>query len=167
MRVVLAPVGCVVVFCLASAAASASAETNKPRTYTDDDLHRVSSRHAETGVLSEPAAPSAGSRPGGARNREPDERKRGEDYWRAEAERLADRIRALRQRADELRVQLEQQQRRQRETNAIARRRPTTTVDTTAGVRQRIEAIEAEIRDREDRFEERARREGALPGWLR
>jgi septal ring factor EnvC (AmiA/AmiB activator) len=164
MRIVLAPLGCVLVSCLASA--SASGEASQP-TYTNDDLRRVSSRRAETGVLSEPASSSADSRSIGAPRREPEERRRGEDYWRAEAERVGDRIRGLRQRADELRVQLEQQQRRQRETNATARRKPTATVDTTPGLRQRLEAIEAEIREREAQFEERARREGALPGWLR
>jgi septal ring factor EnvC (AmiA/AmiB activator) len=165
MPIVLAPLGCVLGLCLASA--SASGEAGQPPTYTNDDLHRVSSRRAQTGVLSEPASPSADPRSSGAPRREPEERRRGEDYWRAEAERVGDRIRGLRQRADELRVQLEQQQRRQRQTNATARRRPTATVDTTPGLRQRLEVIEAEIREREAQFEERARREGALPGWLR
>jgi hypothetical protein len=32
---------------------------------------------------------------------------------------------------------------------------------------RRLRRYEERIRDLEDRFEERARREGALPGWLR
>ena len=165
MRVVRVPFGCILALCLASA--SAEAEAGRTPTYTDDDLHRVSARRAETGVQSEPAS-STDSRSSGPSRHEAQERKRGEAYWHAEAERVADRIRGLRQRADALRVQLEQQQRRQRETRATARRKPaTTSVDTTIGLRQRLEAIEAEIREREARFEERARREGALPGWLR
>jgi hypothetical protein len=34
-------------------------------------------------------------------------------------------------------------------------------------MRERLRMIEDQIRAREARFEERARREGALPGWLR
>ena len=34
-------------------------------------------------------------------------------------------------------------------------------------LQRRLEALEARIRDAEDRFEERARRARALPGWLR
>jgi hypothetical protein len=164
MRAVLASVGCVLAFCLASA--SASARSRQSQTYTDDDLRRVSSRRAETGVESEPASPSVPR--AGAPHGKPEERKRGEDYWRAEAERFGERIRSLRLRAAELRVQIEQQERRQRERSATARRRATTTaVDATTGLKQRLYAVETEIREREAQFEERARREGALPGWLR
>jgi hypothetical protein len=34
-------------------------------------------------------------------------------------------------------------------------------------MRRQLAAMEARVRDEETRFEERARREGALPGWLR
>jgi len=140
----------------------AAEETPSVPTYTNDDLRRVSPRRGETGVLSKPAVPP------GAGNATPAARRpRGEDYWRAEAERLHDRLRSLRQRSDDLRLLIEQRERQQRRQQATARRSPTAAPDSTEVLRRRLLSLEAEIRDRESRFEERARREGALPGWLR
>ena len=141
----------------------AAEETPSVPTYTNDDLRRVSPRRGETGVLSKPAVPpGAGGVTPAAR------RPRGEDYWRGEAERLHDRLRSLRQRSDDLRLLIEQRERQQRRQSATTRRSPTAAApDSTEVLRRRLGSLEEEIRDRESRFEERARREGALPGWLR
>jgi hypothetical protein len=83
----------------------------------------------------------------------------GEAYWRREAERLRDRLHRLREHVNDLRGQIEER-----------RRAP--------GVRpysdprieswqRRIVGMEGRIREAEDRLHERARREGAMPGWLR
>ncbi|MGE0456177.1 MAG: hypothetical protein AB7O37_22485 [Vicinamibacteria bacterium] len=89
-----------------------------------------------------------------------------ERYWRgaAAAERrrsdaLADRLYEVRERIAERRRQ------------AATRKPPQGRVDPapadTRSLEARAAALGARIRDERDRFEERARREGALPGWLR
>jgi hypothetical protein len=142
-------------------------------TYTNDDLDRLASRRAETGVASVPAFASREERPTLGASHD-------EAYWRREAERLREQIRPLRQRALglQLRIDRPRQEARGAKTNAppAARnrqRRPSTPgtaraeSDRTAALRDQLRALEDQIRDREARFEERARREGALPGWLR
>jgi hypothetical protein len=147
------------VLALACLAASSAPASEKPavRSYTNADLERIAPRRGETGVLSTPAVtPSDDPAP-----RAPSVPRHDETYWRREAERLHDRLRSLRQRADEVRVKLAQPPRR------TEGRRPSTASDPTPALKARLTALEAEIRDRQDRFDERARREGALPGWLR
>jgi hypothetical protein len=125
------------------------------RVYTNEDLARVSGRRAETGVESRPAAaaPAASATstepaPGG-----------GEPYWRGETERLRRRLDPWRDAAADLRADIAARQ-------AAPGVRPYTDPQVRAWQR-RLEALEARIRDAEDRFEERARRARALPGWLR
>lgn len=142
--------------CLLGAAAAAAGERRAPApVYTNEDLARVSGRRGETGVESRPAAAAptesaaaAGPAEGG-----------GESYWRGEAARLRRRVEPWRDAAADLRAEIATRQ-------AAPGVRPYTDPQVRAWQR-RLEALEARIRDAEDRFEERARRAGALPGWLR
>lgn len=142
--------------CLLGAAAAAAGERRAPaRVYTNEDLARVSGRRGETGVESRPAvaAPAAS-----AAAAEPAE-SGGESYWRGEAARLRQRVEPWRDAAADLRAEIAARQ-------AEPGVRPYTDPKVRA-LQRRLETLEARIRDAEDRFEERARRAGALPGWLR
>jgi hypothetical protein len=140
--------------CLAALSAPDDAARPGPRVYTNDDLDRVSARRAETGVLSTAPVPAPSASPASAA-RHP----HGEDYWRREAERLRDRLEPLRERADDLRARIEERRR-------APGVRPYTDGQVQA-LQRRLAAVEARIRDLESQFGDRARREGALPGWLR
>jgi hypothetical protein len=145
-----------VVTCLAAPGASAAAKSGV-RSYTNADLDRIAPHRGETGVLSTPAvAPTDEATP-----RAPSGPRHDEAYWRREADLLRDRLRTLRQRADEVRVRLLHRPRR------VEGRTAGTASDPTPALKARLTALEAEIRERQERFDERARREGALPGWLR
>jgi len=170
VRIVTTLPGCALGLCLVLTVGAD--EPDRTPTYTNDDLRRVSSRRGETGVLSRPSPPDGARKDGASRTDRPASAPRlrddDETYWRSEAERLHDRIRGLRQRADELRLRIQQQERQQRRGNANARPSPSSSrPDPADALRQRLQSIEDEICDREARLEERARRAGALPGWLR
>lgn len=138
--------------CLASAEQPAAKKRPVPR-YTNEDLERVSPLREQTGVLSTPSAAPA------APQREPERRGRGEEYWRREAERLRERLAPLQARARELRDRIEG---RRRQPNV----RPYTD-ERILSWQRRLDELQSRIQDLESRFEERARRDGALPGWLR
>jgi hypothetical protein len=141
----------------ASATGLLGSEKEPVRTYTNADLDRIAPQRGETGVLSKPApAPAAAATPRSSGPRH------DEAYWRQQADHLHDRIRSLRQRADEIRFKLANPPRPPQGRKVTA-----TVSDPTPALKAHLIAIEDEIRDREDRFYERARREGALPGWLR
>jgi hypothetical protein len=149
--------------CLVAPALAAADERSAPaRVYTNEDLARVSGRRAETGVESRPAPPLAESATAPDRDRDKDKDKaesRGESYWRAEAERVRRRVEPWRDAAADLRADIAARQ-------AAPGVRPYTDPQVRAW-QKRLQSLEARIRDAEDRFEERARRAGALPGWLR
>jgi len=127
-------------------------------TYTNEDLERLAPYRGQTGVLSRPASPEATTPVA--------ERKgRGEDYWRREAERLRSRLRPLRRRAEELRLRLEETKAAEWRKRSGGRRSGGGA--SSEGLQRRLESLESEIREREDELHARARREGALPGWLR
>ena len=125
------------------------------RAYTNEDLDRVSPRRGETGGESQPAAAPA-ERAAGSTEPAAD---RGESYWRGEAARVRQRVDPWRDAAADLRTEISA---RQSEPGV----RPYTDPKVRAWQR-RLAALEARIRDAEDRLEERARRARALPGWLR
>ena len=52
-------------------------------------------------------------------------------------------------------------------TSDATRRTAQAAADKKAELREQLRALEAQIHERQDRLEERARKEGALPGWLR
>jgi hypothetical protein len=124
--------------------------------YTDDDLRRVSPLRDQTGGGMQPAArpPETAAAP--------DRTRPGHDeaYWRGEAERLRSRLETWRDRAAELRSEIDQRRR----SAALPRGRPDTRVES---LQRRLAALEERIKEAADRFDERARRAGALPGWLR
>jgi hypothetical protein len=143
------------VVCLTLGLAPAAAEEQPVvPLYTNEDLERVRPFRDRTGVASVPAAATEPAREPAAGKRGP-----GESYWRREAERLADRLRPLRSRVADLRRRIDEQWDKPR-----VRTPPDPKLE--AWERELAEA-QATIRELESRLEERARREGALPGWLR
>lgn len=133
------------------------------RLYTNEDLDRVRPFRDETGVNSVPAV-RAGERetspPAGER-----QRTRGEAYWRREAERVRDRVQAMESQAAELRAQVAE--RAEEAGRGTRERRSSSGSGSTSALRARLAGLERRIRQVEDNLAERARREGALPGWLR
>ncbi len=130
--------------------------------YTDDDLRRVSPLRDQTGggMAPETAAPDRSAAPEAPRATSPDKaRGKDEAYWRREWERLRDRLQPLRDRAEDLRTQIEERRR-------VPGVRPYSD-PRVESLQRRLAALEARIRDAEDGLHERARRAGALPGWLR
>lgn len=132
------------------------------RVYTNADLERVHPFAADTGVSSVPAV-AAGDTPEAP---EPDARHqgRGEPYWRSEAARVRERLRALEERAAELRARIAE---RASQSEVFGRRRAASGSSATASLRASLAAIERRARLTQDDLEERARHDGALPGWLR
>jgi cell division protein FtsB len=94
-------------------------------------------------------------------------RGRGEDYWRREAARVRDRVRAIAAQAAEVQAQIAE---RADEGRLLSRRRRSGGSSGTrseATLRAKLAALERRMRQLEDDLADRARREGALPGWLR
>lgn len=168
---------CVVAGCLGiglTLGRPCGSEEKKPaRVYTNEDLDRVAPFKDQTGVTSTPAVPTTetqragtprqGLGGGGAtagKSRHSAERDRSvEERWRLEAERLRARLQPLRDKADDLREKIEE---RRRQPGV----RPYTDPQVVAAQR-RLEVLERRIRESESSFEDRARRQGALPGWIR
>jgi hypothetical protein len=146
--------------------ATAAAAPEKPlkpaRLYTNDDLDRVHALRGETGVLSLPAAGAAAAERA-SRHPEPAPG-HGEAYWRREAGRVRERLRALEERAASLRAQIAE---RTSASESFGRRRTPSGSSASASLRASLAAVERRARLTQDDLEERARRDGALPGWLR
>lgn len=137
----------------------AAADERRTPVYTNEDLERLRPLREETGVASLPAVGAAEAPPGPRRSGGREAETQGEAYWRREAERVQDRVAALRH-------QIAEQERRLAE----RRRRPGVRPYSDPAVEAataRIATLRERIRDTEGRFEERARRAGARPGWLR
>jgi predicted RNase H-like nuclease (RuvC/YqgF family) len=152
---------------LVAAASWARAEDSRAATYTNDDLVRVAPLRGQTGVTSVPAfRPSE-------RQAEKTAETRGEAYWRAEADKLQGDLRRFRREGDSIRGRLETLKREAREAAFRASRSPRApnrgdNYETRIGALQdQLRRLDQELREREARLEERARREGALPGWIR
>ncbi|PYQ55794.1 MAG: hypothetical protein DMF78_00945 [Acidobacteria bacterium] len=161
---------------LLAGTAGAPEEKKPVPLYTNEDLERVSKHRGETGVDSRPdgvppAATAAASVHEDARKRDG----RGEGYWRREAAKLHDRLRPRLARMEALRARIADREahpgltRSRRAGRGGTRNRATSSSRETqlATWRGQLSALEREVREEEDRFEERARRAGALPGWLR
>lgn len=162
---------------LVAGAVAAHAGERPVPSYTDDDLARIRPLRGETGVLSVP--PAHQEPPPGARVDA-----HGESYWRGEAAKLAEKLRPLRHEADTLRSRIAAASARatQPPARSVARRGtrqshgsgatpPRVVLEPpapdTRALEDRLRSVEAEIRERESELEERARRERALPGWIR
>jgi hypothetical protein len=156
-----------VIVSLALASASALAEDTKAKrpvaSYTNDDLDRIRPYRDQTGVDSVTDTPTpAGAEDGRARVGRRRTLVHDETWWRRESARVRDRLRLLDDRAAELRHRIAE---RRAEPWTSRRRRGT---DPEAGAWEgRLAALERRRRAIESDFEERARREGALPGWTR
>lgn len=134
------------------------------RVYTNEDLDRVHPLRGETGVHSAPAEAPAEASP----DDPPATRGRGEAYWRREAARVREKVLSLDASAAELRARLAEQ--RDEAARLAGRRRggsASTGASSLAGMRARLRSLERRIRSAEDDLFDRARRDGALPGWLR
>lgn len=132
----------------------AGAET--ARVYTNDDLVRMRPLRGETGVLSEATTgPRAAAEPREGRRTEPAR----EVYWRREADRVRERIRPLEKRIATLRRHIDERWR----LPGVAPMTDPKLIEW----RRELKEAEADVREHQDRLEERARRDGALPGWLR
>jgi hypothetical protein len=125
------------------------------RVYTNEDLDRIKEKRGETGVASQAAA----AQPAPAPPRSERSHARGESYWRQEAERERRRLAPLQDRM--LALERSLREKRAAPTPRSGIRPPTD------GLEAQVEALRRRIREQQGRFEDRARREGALPGWLR
>ncbi|OFV89420.1 MAG: hypothetical protein A2V74_08240 [Acidobacteria bacterium RBG_16_70_10] len=125
--------------------------------YTNEDLERVHPLRDETGVNSTPATPPASATGPASRPLS-----RGESFWRREAARVRARIRALADDAETVRHKLEE---RREERRRFLRPRGSGVSEAT--LLARLEALQRRMRELETDLEERARRDRALPGWLR
>ena len=133
---------------------SGSGQERKPVAplYTNDDLERVAPFRDQTGVASVPAARAERAAPGSA------PRGRGEAYWRREAAQVRQQVRRLEAQAAALRSRIEAERTRPRRSRTGTRG---------PDLDARLRALGMESRALEDELLDRARREGALPGWLR
>ena len=121
--------------------------------YTNDDLERVAPFRNQTGVASVPPAEAARAAPAPA-----PPRGRGEAYWRREATQVRQQMRRLEAQAASLRSRIEVERTRPRRSRSAARG---------PDFEARLRALQLEARALDDELADRARREGALPGWLR
>jgi hypothetical protein len=138
---------------------------SEPRVFTNADLERMAACRYQTGAQSqvgtrtpeETARPARRSRegsPGGGS----DEAALEAD-WRARWRSVDQKARKLRQEARDLRQEAAEAPRDPKK-QPTGRRSPSLLIS-------RARSLEAEARELEDEFQERARRQGALPGWLR
>ena len=146
---------------LALGTAGAAEEKKPVPVYTNDDLDRIAPFRDQTGVNS-PAAPvTATVAPGRA---ESGGAGKAEAYWRREVEKLRARQQRGHARIDTLRSRLAAAEARSGPRSGEARARAAAQVEMW---RADIEVLEAQLREEDARFADRARRAGALPGWLR
>jgi hypothetical protein len=129
--------------------------------YTNADLERVQPFRDQTGVASTPANPRTEEPL--ARGKPERGRARGEAYWRDEARRVRKQVRALQDQVAEIEAGFAERE-AERHREPLGRHR----VDRgRAALDRRRANLQRRIRELEDDLEDRARREGALPGWLR
>lgn len=146
---------CVLASC---ALVRAADEGPRVRAYTNDDLARYAHLRAQ-----DPADEPAPARPRSPRpareGAAPGASPRGEAYWRREAERTEEAVRRLRDQAADVADKV-----------SDLRRQPGVLPYSDPRIvrlEARRRALDERAREAELRLEERARRAGALPGWLR
>jgi hypothetical protein len=134
-------------------------EERKVPLYTNADLERVAPYRDQTGVNSAPAAPAPSTRKTASKaGIVKDTSAAKEQYWRREAERHRVRLVALRSRIQDIAGQLDAQRERPLRYAQLSQ---------IHRLERRLSDLETQLRELDADFEERARREGALPGWLR
>lgn len=161
-------VACLLVGFSSLAALGAAEEKKAAPLYTNLDLARVAPLRAETGATSTPASqpvPFVDDRPAGERT---------ETQWRREAERHHTRMAALKRKADDLRRRLEDlrqkaedRRRESRQGRGRSASQRQTSDRPLQSAEARLRAVEDQMREMDSDFEDRARRDGALPGWIR
>ena len=141
------------------------------RTFTNEDLARMAacrqaSVDSQDAPASLPSRPTPGRTARGTRPAsraglaaDPTSLEQLEADWRARWRSMDQRVRKLRFEARELRLEAEAMPRDPRK-RPTGRRTPALLV-------AKAERLEAEAREIEGEFAESARRQGALPGWLR
>lgn len=151
------------VACLALAASAAvpglAGEPARAPLYTNEDLERVRPYRDQTGVASVPAVPPGALERNDSHDRTDRDRAPDEAYWRREARRHHARQAALGARIAGLQRQIEARRRK------AARSRGPAAPD--ESLEERLVALTEQRREEDLAFEDRARRAGALPGWLR
>lgn len=152
---------CVLASCVSLQAADEGAPA--VRAYTNDDLERYAHLRSEApaDVVDDGPRPprSRGTRAAREARADKGGSARGEEYWRREAERTQDAVRRLRDQASDLAEKV-----------ADLRRQPGVLPYSDPRIvrmETRRLSLEERAREAELRLEERARRAGALPGWLR
>jgi hypothetical protein len=133
------------------------------RVYTNEDLDRVRPFRDETGIRSVPAV-APDDRPAPPEKR----RGRGEDYWRREAARVRGRLQTMAAQAADTRAQIAEQVEEAR--HVLGRRRRSSASLSGSGstrLQAKLASLERRMREIEEDLADRARRDGALPGWLR
>jgi hypothetical protein len=172
LRTVVLPLGFGLSAVLAVSARSADEEPSPPprppvRLYTNEDLERVHPFRDQTGVRSVPAvAPDDETGPAPVERR----RGRGEGYWRREAARVRERVASLTARAADLRAEVAAKADEASHVLGGRGRRSSASLSgpgSLVRLQARLLALEKRIREAEDDLADRARRDGALPGWLR
>jgi hypothetical protein len=134
--------------------------------FTNADLERMSPCRYQTGAQSQPGTPPVETpvRPGrqGSRATAPGKPRLDglEADWRRQWRSVDQKTRKLRREAHELRQEAGEVSRNPKRGNGGGRRSPSFLIT-------RAEALEAEARELLEQFNARARREGALPGWIR
>ncbi len=137
----------------------------EPRVYTNADLDRMAACRYQTGAQSEVGAPApetaarSAPRAGRASPSKESDPSAGAADWRARWRSVDQKARKLRREARELRQEAAEAPRDPKK-QPTGRRSPSLLIS-------RAKRLEAESRELEDEFQERARRQGALPGWLR
>ena len=134
------------------------------RVFTNADLERIAACRPQPGPppgvesdeTGKPKRPRAESR-SGSPDRPPTEALEAD--WRARWRSIDQKVRRLRREARDLRVEAEALPR-------DPKKRPTGR-KSAEFLTSRAQVLEAEARELEDEFQAQARREGALPGWLR
>lgn len=143
------------------------------KVFTNADLDRLAACRRQTAVpvgrdaLPDAASPGAALPETGRKGRprpaegssSSHDRDRAEADWRAQWRSIDQKTRTLRRDARELRQEAAEAPRDPKK-RPTGRRSPSLLLI-------RAESLEREARELEDEFQERARREGALPGWLR
>ena len=129
--------------------------------YTNDDLDRVAPFRGQTGVNSSGTPPPQAPSP--ARGAD-DGTARSEAYWRREAVKLRARQQRTRDRIEALRSRVATVETRSGPRSGEARARGAAQVEMWRG---HIATLETRLREEDGEFADRARRAGALPGWLR
>lgn len=154
----------VVAWLCVSAAADLAGGPRTVPVYTNEDLDRLAPYRGQTGATSErgaeePRSPRRRGRGEAPALAEDVARARREAYWRREAEKVRLRLDRLRDEAADL---------RQRVADRPEKRSARLLEDPqVVAWKRRIALLEARVSEEEMRLVDRARRDGALPGWLR